>query len=318
MKKKVLAVLMAMTMAAAMVGCGSTATESTTPDAETVAAQTEETVAEEAASEESAAVEETAGEAATEEAAAAGKVDPGLQAILDYGKLKVGCKTDVPCFGMENTSTGEFEGLEIDIAYAIAAEIFGVTPEEAKEQGLCEFQGVTAKTRGALLDNGEVDIVAATFTITEERKESWNFSTPYIEDALGLMCLADAGYTSMEDIDGAIIGVAQGSTTKDTIQAYIDEQGLGITVEFQEFDGYPALSAALASGNIDIFSVDRAILAGYNDDTTMILPERFGTQEYGIATALYATELTTVVDEVVSGLVESGEMAAMIEGWGIE
>lgn len=244
--------------------------------------------------------------------------DPGLQSILDYGKLKVGCKTDVPCFGLQNTSTGVFEGLEIDIAYEIAGKIFGVTAQEAKEQGLCEFQGVTAKTRGALLDNGEIDLVAATFTITEERKKSWNFSTPYIQDALGLMSLASAGYETMNDIDGAIIGVAQGATTKDAISKYIEENKIPITVEYQEFDGYPALSAALAAGNIDIFSVDRAILAGYNDDTTFILPERFGTQDYGIATAIYAKELTKTVDEVVSELVSSGKMSDMISGWGIE
>lgn len=288
MKKKVVSMLMAvMMMAAFLSGCNSDSSKSDPADV-------------------------------TTEPVVDSAVDPGIKAIKDAGKLKVGCKVDVPSFGLQNTETSEYEGLEIDIAYAIAAEIFGVTPEEAKKQGLVEFQGVTAKTRGPLLDNGEIDLVAATFTITEERRSSWNFSTPYIQDALGLMCLANSGYTSMTDIDGAIIGVAQGATTKDAISAYIAEQKLDIKVEFQEFDGYPALSAALSSGNIDIFSVDRAILAGYNDDTTMILPERFGTQEYGIATALYATELTELVDKVVSGLVSSGEMTQMISGWGIE
>ena len=177
---------------------------------------------------------------------------------------------------------------------------------------------MTAKTRGALLDNGEIDIVAATFTITEERKKSWNFSSPYIQDALGLMALASSGYETMNDIDGAIIGVAQGATTKDAISIYISENNIPVTVEYQEFDGYPALSAALVAGNIDIFSVDRAILAGYNDDTTMILPERFGTQDYGIASALNAKELGKTVEEVVSELVSSGKMDEMISAWGIE
>lgn len=289
MKKRVLSMLMALMMVVALLGgCSSGSKDSdtaTTAAGETTAGNTE---------------------------------DPGLQAIKDAGKLKVGTKVDVPSFGLQNTATGEYEGLEVDIAYAVAAEIFGVTPEEAKEQGLVEFQGVTAKTRGPLLDNGELDLVAATFTITEERKLSWNFSTPYYEDALGLMCLESSGYETMADLDGAIIGVAQGATTKDAIEAYIAEQGLDIEVEFQEFDGYPALSAALSSGNIDVFSVDRAILAGYNDDTTKILPERFGTQEYGVATALYAKELTEVVEKVVTDLLSSGEMDKMISGWGIE
>ena len=112
--------------------------------------------------------------------------------------------------------------------------------------------------------------------------------------------------------------MAQGSTTKATIEAYIKEQNLPISVIFEEFDGYPALSAALSSGNIDVFSVDRAILAGYNDETTMILPERFGIQEYGVASAIDGDALADEVDGVVSDLLESGKMAEMIKGWGIE
>lgn len=242
----------------------------------------------------------------------------GVDKIKSAGVLKVGCKVDVPKFGLQDTATGEYTGLEIDLAYEIAAKIFGVTAEEAKTKKLVEFQGVTAKTRGALLDNGEIDLVLATFTITEERKESWNFSTPYFTDAVGLMSLADAPYTSVEDLDGAIIGVAQGSSTKDGIQKYITDNNLAVTPQFQEFDGYPALSAALSSGNIDIFSVDRAILAGYNDDTTKILPDRFAEQDYGVASALKNKDLAALVDGVVVELKDSGKLATMISDWGIE
>lgn len=250
--------------------------------------------------------------------AGSSKADPGIQKIKDAGKLKVGCKVDVPGFGFQNTKTGEYEGFEIDLAYELAAAIFEVTPEQAKEQNLCEFQGVTAKTRGALLDNGEIDAVLATFTITEERKESWNFSTPYIEDALGLMCRKDSGFETMKDLDGKNIGVAQGATTKTEILKYIEEEKLGIDVNFLEFDGYPALSAALATGNIDVFSVDRAILGGYKDDTTMILPERFGEQNYGIVTAINAKELAAKADQVVHSLLADGTIEKMMAKWGIE
>jgi putative glutamine transport system substrate-binding protein len=300
MKKRIFTTLLALSMITVLtVGCSS--------NADTTSATTNET--------EEAGTKEENSDTAQDSTSTA---DSELQAIIDAGVLKVGCKADVPSFGLQNTEKGEFEGLEVDLSYAVAAKIFGVTDEEAKEKKLVEFQGVTAKTRGALLDNGEIDMVAATFTITEERKESWNFSTPYMQDAIGLMCLKAAGYETMQDLDGAIIGVAQGSTTKDAVENYIQEQGLGITVEYQEFDGYPALSAALVSGNIDIFAVDRAILAGYNDDTTMILSERFGTQDYGVATALYAEELTEIVDQVVNEMLDSGEMNQLIEKWGIE
>ncbi|MDF2802840.1 MAG: transporter substrate-binding protein [Anaerocolumna sp.] len=242
----------------------------------------------------------------------------GVDKIKSAGVLKVGCKVDVPKFGLQDTATSEYTGLEIDLAYEIAAKIFGGTAEEAKTKKLVEFQGVTAKTRGALLDNGEIDLVIATFTITDDRKKSWNFSTPYFTDAIGLMSLADAPFTSVEDLDGAIIGVAQGSSTKEGIQKYITDNSISVTPEFQEFDGYPALSAALSSGNIDIFSVDRAILAGYNDDTTKILTDRFAEQDYGVASALKNKDLATLVDGVVVELKDSGKLTTMISDWGIE
>lgn len=256
--------------------------------------------------------------AAGDTTAASGDVSADVQKIMDAGKLKVGCKVDVPKFGMQNTSTGEYEGLEVDLAYHVAGKIFGCTPAEAKEKKLVEFQGVTAKTRGPLLDNGELDLVIATYTITPERKETWNFSTPYFKDAVGLMVLKDAGIASIADLDGKVIGVAQGSTTKDGFGKYTADKGIDVKPEFEEFDGYPALATALAAKNIDVFAVDRAILAGYNDDTTVILDDRFAEQEYGIASNLNNKGLADLVEGVVSDLKSSGDMDKMIKDWGIE
>jgi putative glutamine transport system substrate-binding protein len=242
----------------------------------------------------------------------------GVQKVKDAGILKVGCKIDVPSFGIQNTGTGAYEGVEIDLAYKIAAEIFECTPEEAKERNLVSFQGVTAKTRGGLLDSGELDLVIATFTITEERKQSWNFSSPYYTDAVGLMVLAESGIASIQDLDGKVVGVAQGSSTQKGLEEYIVEKGFGITPIFEEFDGYPALSSALSTRNIDVFAVDRAILAGYNDDRTIILEDRFAEQDYGVASALANKELAELVEGVVTSLLNSGEMAQMLQGWGVE
>lgn len=88
--------------------------------------------------------------------------------------------------------------------------------------------------------------------------------------------------------------------------------------EFEEFDGYPSLAAALAAKNIDVFSVDRAILAGYNDDSTTLLPDRFAEQEYGVASKLDNKGLAELVNGVVDDLKSSGKMDEMMKGWGIE
>lgn len=302
MKKKTMktsAILMAaaMMVSAALTGCGGSDSTATTAAATTAAAAADTTAAGDTAS---------------------GDVSADIQKIIDAGVLKVGTKVDVPKFGMQNTATGEMEGVEVDLAYEIAGKIFGCTAEEAKANKLVAFQGVTAKTRGPLIDNGEVDMVIATYTITEDRKLSWNFSTPYYTDAVGLMVLKDSGINSIEDLDGKVIAVSQGSTTKDGFNTYVAEQGIDVKPEFEEFDGYPSMAAALASKNVDVFSVDRAILAGYNDDSTTILPDRFAEQEYGVASKLDNKGLAELVDGVVRDLKDSGKMDEMLKGWGIE
>ncbi len=246
------------------------------------------------------------------------EVSEDVQEIIDRGVLKVGCKSDVPKFSLQNTETEEYEGFEDDLAYEIAGEIFGCTADEAKEQGLVEFQGVTAKTRGPLLENGEIDLVIATFTITEERKETYNFSTPYFTDAVGLLVNKSSGIESIEDLDGKIIGVAQSSTTKDSFLAYVDENGIDVKPEFQEFDGYPALAQALATNQIDCFSVDRAILSGYVNDSNMILDDRFAEQDYGVASAKENEGLAKLVDDKVTSMLEDGTIDKMIEKWEIQ
>lgn len=321
MKKKVLSLILAAAMALTLAACGSDAPASgAVPEATSVPAS-------EAAQATPEAVESAPAAGASEGTASTAAV-PGetvtlgitadVQKIIDRGILKVGCKTDIPNFSLQNTSTGEYEGFEDDLAYEIAGTIFGCTAAEAKEQKLVEFQGVTAKTRGPLLENGEIDLVIATFTITDERKETYNFSTPYYTDAVGLLVNKDSGIASIEDLDGKIVGIAQSSTSKDGFLAYVEEKGLSVTPEFQEFDGYPALAQALATKQIDCFCVDRAILSGYVNDSNIILDDRFAEQEYGIASAKENTGLAALVEEKVASMLSDGSMTAMQEKWNLQ
>ena len=301
MKKRVLSMAMATVMAASLTACGSGSTATTAVPTKTGA--------------DTSAASEAAPDASSD---AKGSSDADVQKIIDRGVLKVGCKSDVPNLSLQNTATGEYEGFEDDLAYEIAGDIFGCSADEAKEKKLVEFQGVTAKTRGPLLENDEIDLVIATFTITEERKETYNFSTPYYTDAVGLLVNNNSGIESIEDLNGKIIGVAQSSTTKDGFTSYVEEQGLDVKPEFQEFDGYPALAQALATKQIDCFSVDRAILSGYVNDSNHILPDRFCEQEYGVASAKENTGLADLVDKKVTSMLSDGSMKALQDQWGLQ
>lgn len=236
--------------------------------------------------------------------------------IRARGYLKAGVKTDVPGYGYQDPATGEFEGLEIDLAYMLAAKILNTSFEEAKANRLVSFVGVTAKTRGPLVDSGEVDCVIATYTISEERKKSWNFSTPYYSDSVGLLVLKSSGMKSVKDLNNKIIGIGQGANTEKATRKMMEEKGLGdYNLSFPQYLDYPSIAAALASGNVDVFAIDRSILRGYmNDSNELLEPElRFGLQDYGICTNLAAKELADLCDELVQEKLSDGTLDSLVK-----
>jgi aspartate/glutamate/glutamine transport system substrate-binding protein len=234
---------------------------------------------------------------------------PDVQNIVKRGVLKVGVKIDVPKFGYRDAKTNKIEGFEVDIAKAIAKKILG-------DENKVDLQGVTAKTRGPLLDNGEVDLIIATFTITEERKKSYNFSDPYFTDGVGLLVKKAKGFKSLKDLDKKKIGVAQSATSRKAVQDEADK--LGIKVEFFEFQTYPEIKAALDSGRVDCFSVDSSILLGYLDDSTTILSDRFSPQNYGIASKLDNKGLAKTVNDQIAEMKKNGQLDALIKKWGLK
>ena len=242
--------------------------------------------------------------------------DSKVEAIKSRGKLNAGVKKDVIGYGYLNTETNEYEGLEIDLCYQVAAAVLGVSYDEAKEQKLVNFTDVTPKTRGPLIDNDQLNIVCATYTITDDRKKDWDFSTPYRTDHVGILIKKASGMKKMADLDGKVIGVSQGSTTKDLVTKMLADQKVDATPQFQEFPDYPSIKSALDAGNVDAFAMDRSTLKGYTtDDCELLQPEiEFGAQDYGIATKK-GSDLSKVVDDTVVSLKDDGWLDEEIKTW---
>lgn len=233
------------------------------------------------------------------------KADPSIARIIERGKLLVGVKADVPKFGYQELGS-DFEGLEIDIAKALAKELLG-------DENAVEFTAVTAKTRGPLLDTGELDLVIATFTIKPDRIVQYDFSKPYFVDAIGLLVKKDSGIASFKDLDGKTIGVAQSATTKDALAKAAE--AAGEKVEFLEFATYPDIKAALDSDRVACFSVDKAILMGYVDDSTTLLPDAFESQPYGVAMKKGSVGLLAFVDSKIAAMRAAGEIDTLVAKW---
>ena len=271
-----------------------------------------------------AAAETTAAPAADsgEAAAPADGYAEDVQAIIDRGVLRVGVKDAVEGFGFKDTLTGEYSGMEIDIAKMIA-DYLGVD---------VEFTTVTAATRSELLDSGDIDCVLATFTITEERKNSWDFTTAYYTDHVTVLVEQASGITTLADLEGAVVGVSSGSTSaKSLVQALIDNgviAGDGFDpdtfdpatwtdfVSFRQYEDYPAISTALSANEIQAFCVDKSILAIYNTDSRTYINEEFAPQEYGIATTK-GSGFSAVCEELVTGWLADGTIDGLIETYGL-
>ncbi len=245
-----------------------------------------------------------------------------VQEIVDRGVLRVGVKNAVPGFGYQDPLTGEYSGLEIDLANKIA-EYLGVD---------VEFTTVTAATRGELLDSGDIDCVLATFTITDERKETWDFTTPYYTDAVTVLVEDSSGISSLSDLVGKTVGVSSGSTSaRELVRAMVDK-GLisgdnfdpdtfdattwteGVT--FHQYDDYPTISTALSAGEVDAFCVDRSILAIYKTEGRSYIEDEFAPQEYGIATTK-GSGLSEVCEELVTQWLSDGTIDGLIAEYGL-
>lgn len=286
-------------------GCGSS-------DAEETAQSTEAEAPAEDEAEAPAETEETGTEAAAD-----AEFPEDVQAIIDRGVLRVGVKNAVVGFGFQDAITGEYSGMEISLAEKIA-EYLGVD---------VEFTAVTAATRTELLDSGDIDCVLATFTITDERKESWDFSTPYFTDHVTVLVENASGITNLEGLVGKKVGVSSGSTSaKSLVEAMIEAgiiSGDGYdaetfdpalwtdSVSFQQYDDYPTISTALSAGEVDAFCVDKSILAIYNTDSRSYIEEEFAPQEYGVATTK-GSGFSTVVEELVQGWLADGTIDGLI------
>lgn len=236
---------------------------------------------------------------------------PNLDKIKQRGVLKAGVKADVLGFGFKSLETGEYEGYEIEIAKLLAKQLLG----DAKK---IEFTPVTPKTRAALLDNGELDIVIATFTVTPERKKVLDFSPVYYTDGIRLLVKKDSGIKSLKDMGGKTIGVAKGADTAKRLAEQAEKQGVK-GVRFAEFETYPEILSALQAGRVQAFSTDGSILKYYEslDKSLVLLPQRYSAEEYGIATRKGNDDLSDYVAKFVLDLEKKGVLDQLQAQFGI-
>ncbi|MCY9196952.1 transporter substrate-binding domain-containing protein [Bacillus atrophaeus] len=228
-----------------------------------------------------------------------------LEAIKDNDKIVFGVKTDTRLFGLKNPSSGDIEGFDIDIAKQLAKDIAG-------DENKAEFKEVTSKTRIPMLQNGDIDAIVATMTITDERKKEVDFSNVYFEAGQSLLVKKGSAIKSVKDLNkGTKVLAVKGSTSSQNIR----EKAPDATV--LEFENYAEAFIALKFGQGEALTTDNAILYGMADENKdyQLTGKTFTDEPYGIAVKKGQSELVKEINASLKKMKSDGRYDEIYKKW---
>ncbi|TDF97276.1 transporter substrate-binding domain-containing protein [Paenibacillus piri] len=228
-----------------------------------------------------------------------------LDAIKKRGKLIAGVKFDTKLFGLKDPGSGKVEGFDIDLAKALAKQILG---DESK----IELKEVTSKTRIPMLNNGDIDIIIATMTITEERKKEVEFTDVYFKAGQSLLVKKGSPIKSVADVKkGVKVLAVKGSTSTTNIRAKSPEATV------LEFENYQEAFTALKAGQGDTLTTDNAILYGMvkQDPNYEVVGGTFTDEPYGMAIKKGDTTFASYVNDFLKSLQSNGQYEKLYEQW---
>lgn len=228
-----------------------------------------------------------------------------LEEIKKRDKLVVGVKYDTKLFGLKDPATGEVEGFDIDIAKALAKHLLG---DESK----VELKSVVTKTRIPLLQQGDIDAIIATMTITPERGKQVLFSEPYFNAGQSLLVKKGSPIKSIDDLKAGVRVISvKGSTPAKRISE--GESGAAVL----EFDNYQDAFMALKTGKGDVLTTDNVILIGMSqqDPDYVVVGGTFSDEPYGIAVRLGEDEFVEAINGFLEQIKSDGTYDAIYKKW---
>ena len=180
--------------------------------------------------------------------------DSKLDQVIAADVVKCGVRDDLPGFSVADEA-GEHIGFDADFCRVIAAAVLGDATK-------VEFVDVATEARFTALQSGEIDVLVrnTTWTASRDGTEGAAFVHPTFYDGQGMMVAADAGFASIDDMDGAIVCVAGGTTSEGNVQSEFERRGLA--VEVTSFEDVDLLQEAFIAGSCDGWSSDVSQLTG--------------------------------------------------------
>jgi glutamate transport system substrate-binding protein len=219
-------------------------------------------------------------------------------------KIVIGTKYDQPGLGLKNPD-GTMSGFDVDVATYVAKEL-GYAPDKI------EWKESPSSQRETLIGNNQVKFIAATYSITDARKEKVDFGGPYLITGQSLLVRNDnTDITGAESLqNNKKLCSVSGSTPAQRIK----DKYPG--VQLQQYDTYSACIEALKNGAIDAVTTDEVILAGYaaqSPGTFKIVGKPFSEEKYGIGLKKGDTELRNKVNAALEKMESDGSWKAAFD-----
>jgi len=215
-------------------------------------------------------------------------------------KLTIGIKFDQPGVGLK-TPDGSYAGFDVDVAKYVAGKLGvpadGITFVEAK-----------SANRENLLKTGQVDLIFASYSITEKRQAEVDFGGPYFIAHQDLLVRADdTALTGPESLTGgkklcSVTGSTSAQKVKDTYAK---------GVQLQEYSKYSDCVSALFSKVIDEVTTDDVILAGYAAQSQYkgklkVVGNGFSDEKYGVGIKKGDTSGVAAVNKALTEMISDG------------
>lgn len=217
--------------------------------------------------------------------------------------IRIGIKFDQPGLGLKEGD--KFTGFDVDVAKYVANEL-GYSEDQI------EWVSTPSATRETQLSNGQVDMIFATYSITDERKQQVAFAGPYFVAGQDLLVPVDSDVQGPEDLDGLNLCSVTGSTSAQTVK---DEFAAGVNL--LEQPGYAECVSAMQGGNIDAVTTDDIILAGLAADPAYegdfkVVGNTFSEERYGVGLP-QDNDICEDVNAAITKMIEDGSWQKFLD-----
>lgn len=237
---------------------------------------------------------------------APGLIRPAAAATPDEikkrGSISIGILTDYPPFGGIDDKQ-QPAGYDADVAALLAKEM-GVT---------LQLVPVTGPNRIPFLLTNKVDMLVATFGITEERAKQVLFSNPYSAFTTYILAPKSTNIRTPEDLKGVRVGVARASTQDSALMAVAPRE-----IRVMRFDDDATTTQSIISGQVQAIGASSTVLAQLtaNYPNLQIEPKfTLRAQANGMAFRKQDEALRDWSNSFIAGLISSGELDRIHQRW---